>query len=111
MSLASRIPNTPAKYYFHASGQVVGLDVGPSTIAIVSNAAVGLGKFAPSVVHPCKESRRLQRALSLMGNFGDGYETIQEEFREEVIFGVDLARLTDWLEEEFTGQKKLPGLD
>jgi hypothetical protein len=46
-----------------------------------------------------------------MGNFGDGYETIQEEFREEVIFGVDLARLTDWLEEEFTGQKKLPGLD
>jgi hypothetical protein len=54
MSLASRIPNTPAKYYFHASGQVVDLDVGPSTIAIVSNAAVGLGKFAPSVVHPCK---------------------------------------------------------
>ena len=50
-------------------------------------------------------------SMALMGSFDDGYETIQEPFREEVTFGVDLTRLADWLEEEFTGQKKLPGLD
>lgn len=50
-------------------------------------------------------------SMSLSCGFDDGYETVQEPFREEVTFGVDLARLADWLEEEFTGQKRLPGLD
>ena len=55
--------SAPAKYRFHADGQVVGLDVGPSAIAIVGDEAVGLERFAPSVVHPWKAARRLQRAL------------------------------------------------
>jgi hypothetical protein len=27
-----------------------------------------------------------------------------------VTFGVDIAKLADWLEEGFTGQKRLPGV-
>jgi hypothetical protein len=38
--------------------------------------------------------------------YDDGYETV----REEVTFGIDLARLADWLDEEFTGQKRLPNI-
>ena len=53
----------PAKYDFLASGQVVGLDVGPSSIAIVADEAVALESFAPGVVHPWKHQRRLQRAM------------------------------------------------
>lgn len=34
-------------------------------------------------------------------------------FREEVTFGVDLARLADWLDQEFAEQKQLisPDID
>jgi len=52
----------PAKYEFLSSGQVVGLDIGPSTVAIVGDDAVGLEKFAPSVHQPWKAMRVLQRA-------------------------------------------------
>jgi len=52
----------PAKYDFMASGQVVGLDIGPSTVAIVSDDAVGLERLAPSVEQPWKRMRALQRA-------------------------------------------------
>lgn len=52
----------PAKYEFHCSGQVVGLDLGPSTVAIVGDDAVGLERFAPSVEQPWKKMRVLQRA-------------------------------------------------
>jgi hypothetical protein len=52
----------PSKYEFLCSGQVVGLDIGPSTVAIVSDDAVGLEKFAPSVEQPWKTLRVLQRA-------------------------------------------------
>ena len=45
------------------------------------------------------------------GMIDDGYETIQQPVREIVTLGVDLEKLADWLEMEFTGQKKLPGLD
>ena len=52
----------PAKYEFLSIGQVVGLDIGPSTVAIVGDDAVGLEKFAPSVEQPWKKMRVLQRA-------------------------------------------------
>lgn len=52
----------PAKYEFHATGQIVGLDIGPSTIAIVADEAVGLERFAPSVEQPWRLMRVLQRA-------------------------------------------------
>lgn len=52
----------PAKYEFMASGQVVGLDIGPSTVAVVGDHAVGLEHFAPSVEQPWKQMRVLQRA-------------------------------------------------
>lgn len=52
----------PAKYEFFSSGQVAGLDIGPSTVAIAGDSAVGLEKFAPSVVQPWRQMRTLQRA-------------------------------------------------
>ena len=52
----------PAKYEFLTSGQVVGLDIGPSTVAILGDAAVGLERFAHSVEQPWKQMRVLQRA-------------------------------------------------
>jgi putative transposase len=52
----------PAKYEFLSSGQTVGLDIGPSTVAIVGDTAVGLERFAPSVEQPWKQMRTLQRA-------------------------------------------------
>ncbi|MDA8383450.1 MAG: transposase, partial [Betaproteobacteria bacterium] len=53
----------PTKYEFLSSGQIVGLDVGPSTIAVVGDEAVGLEQFASGVVQPWNHQRRLQRAL------------------------------------------------
>ena len=52
----------PAKYDFLSSGQTVGLDIGPSTVAIVGDDAVALERFAPSVDQPWKQMRVLQRA-------------------------------------------------
>jgi len=51
----------PARYDFLAQGERVGLDIGPSTVAIVGEAA-GLLKFAPSVDQPWAAMRRVQRA-------------------------------------------------
>lgn len=58
-----QLGSAPAKYDFLSFGQRVGLDVGPSTIAIVGDEAVALESFAPGVVQPWKRQRRLQRAL------------------------------------------------
>ena len=52
----------PAKHTV-AEGAVVGLDIGPSTIAVVGDDSVSLVKFCDSVVQPWKETRRLQRAM------------------------------------------------
>jgi hypothetical protein len=52
----------PAKYDFLASGQVVGLDIGPSTVAVVGDDALGLEQLAPSVGQPWTAMRALQRA-------------------------------------------------
>ena len=46
-----------------AAGVEVGLDIGPSTIAIVSEQKAGLETFAPSVIQPWAQVRRLQRKL------------------------------------------------
>ena len=40
----------------------------------------------------------------------DGYETVQVPEFKLATFGVDIARLEEWSEEELTGQKRLPGL-
>jgi hypothetical protein len=53
----------PAKYDFFANGQEVGLDIGPSTIAIVSDEAVALERFAPSIDQPWTKMRQIQRAM------------------------------------------------
>jgi hypothetical protein len=52
----------PSKYEFMNGGQAVGLDIGPSSIAIVADDAVALEGFAPSVEQPWKQMRVLQRA-------------------------------------------------
>lgn len=46
-----------------AHGAIVGLDIGPSTIAVVGDDSASLVKFCESVVQPWKETRRLQRAM------------------------------------------------
>lgn len=51
-----------AKYSFNSKGKTVGLDIGPSTIAVVADGAVALQVFAPSVEQPWAEIRKLQRA-------------------------------------------------
>ena len=53
----------PAKYDFLSSGQIVGLDVGPSTIAVVGDDAVALETFAAGVMQPWRKLKGLQRAL------------------------------------------------
>ena len=42
---------------------VVGLDIGPSTIGMYSDAGAAFDRFCPTVTQPWKESRRLQRAM------------------------------------------------
>jgi putative transposase len=41
---------------------VVGLDIGPSTVAAVGSSAAAFEPFCPSVIQPWKEQRRLERA-------------------------------------------------
>jgi hypothetical protein len=53
----------PNRELFVADGVEVGLDIGPSSIAVVSEQAVALETFAPSVEQPWAEIKRLQRAL------------------------------------------------
>ncbi|OGT89260.1 MAG: hypothetical protein A2286_14120 [Gammaproteobacteria bacterium RIFOXYA12_FULL_61_12] len=52
---------SPQKYEFLAAGMEVGLDIGPSTIAIEGDQVAALEQFAPSVVQPWKKVRVLQR--------------------------------------------------
>ncbi len=44
-------------------GDMVGLDLGPSSIAIVSEHDANLVSFCPSITQPWKEIRRIQRAM------------------------------------------------
>ncbi|MHB8255115.1 MAG: nuclease/transposase family protein [Acidiferrobacter sp.] len=46
-----------------ACGEIVGLDIGPSTIAVVSEYSASLVRFCDTVIQPWKEMRRLQRAM------------------------------------------------
>jgi putative transposase len=46
-----------------SEGSIVGLDIGPSTIAIVGDNSASLVKFCDTVIQPWKEIRRLQRAM------------------------------------------------
>lgn len=43
--------------------------------------------------------------------FEDEYETVKVPVREAVTYGVDLAKLAEWLEEEFSGRDVTPGVD
>jgi hypothetical protein len=53
----------PSRDLFVADGVMVGLDIGPSSVAVVSEQAVGLETFAPSVEQPWQEIKRHQRKL------------------------------------------------
>lgn len=54
--------NAPRKYET-VPGAVVGLDVGPSTVAVVADAAAALVPLAPEVEQPWAKMRRIQRAM------------------------------------------------
>lgn len=53
----------PERGLFVAEGVEVGLDIGPSSVAIVSEQAVGLETFAPSVTQPWQAIKVIQREL------------------------------------------------
>jgi hypothetical protein len=53
----------PSRDLFVADGVMIGLDIGPSSVAVVSEQAVGLEIFAPSVEQPWQATKRLQRKL------------------------------------------------
>jgi putative transposase len=42
---------------------VVGLDIGPSTVAAAGSSDAAFEPFCPSVIHPWKEQRRIERAM------------------------------------------------
>ena len=48
---------------FTIAGQEVGLDVGPSTVAVVSESCADLLGFCPTIVQPWNATRRIQRAM------------------------------------------------
>lgn len=47
--------------------------------------------------------------MCLMGT-DDGYDTVQISERKLAIFGVDIAKLEEWIKEDLRGQRRLPGL-
>lgn len=65
----------PQRYKILSSGVPVGLDIGPSTIAIVSEDAAGLERLAPSAVQPWTLIKNIQRKMSrsLIANNPDNY--------------------------------------
>lgn len=52
----------------------------------------------------------MTRHMCLVGSGDDGSETIQVPERNLVTFGVDIAKLEEWIEEDLTGQRRLPGV-
>lgn len=53
----------PPVNHMVSEGSIVGLDIGPSTIAVVGDDSVSLVKFCATIAQPWKETRRLQRAM------------------------------------------------
>lgn len=53
----------PDRGLFVAKGETVSLDIGPSSVAILSEHAAALETLAPSIIQPWKETKRLQRKL------------------------------------------------
>lgn len=50
-------------------------------------------------------------AMSRTTDFEDRYETVRVPERKLVTWGVDIAKLDGWLEEQETGQARLPEID
>jgi transposase len=50
------------------------------------------------------------RDFMCLATGADDYETIPVPEPIQVTYGVDIARLADWLDEDSTGQKRLPGV-
>lgn len=57
-----------------------------------------------------KEDLTMKRYIYLATDVADDYETIRVPHRQIVTFGVDIAKLADWLDEDLTGQRRLPGI-
>lgn len=59
--------------------------------------------------------KRLSKCHSGQGhlilNFEDRYETVRVPERKLVTWGVDITKLDSWLEEQETGQARLPEVD
>lgn len=53
----------PPVKHEQAAGTLVGLDIGPSTLAVVGDGSASLVTFCATVIQPWKATRRLQRAM------------------------------------------------
>lgn len=52
----------------------------------------------------------LARAFTFTDTSLDDYETVKIPERRPVVYGIDIGKLADWLEEDLTGQQRLPGV-
>lgn len=53
----------PRKARHEIGSEIVGLDIGPSTIAVVGETDASLERFCPTVEQPWREARKIQRAM------------------------------------------------
>lgn len=70
---------------------------------ITSYRSIRRKKEAP----PMMEYAMFQRTTSIEKA---QYEVVKVQERQPVVWGVDIAQLAGWLEEDITGQKRLPGV-
>lgn len=77
---------------------------------VSEHVAADRGTSYRSIRRRKKEEPAMARNMCLMTNGDDGYETVQVPERKLATFGVDIAKLEEWIEEDSTGQKRLPGV-
>ena len=57
-----------------------------------------------------REPEGMQRSMLMTGSMDTDYESVQVPEHKKVTYGVDIAKLADWLEEDATGQRRLPNI-
>jgi transposase len=63
-----------------------------------------------SIKRKKRENSNFPQLMTYSIDCDDGYETVKVASRQTVTWGVDIARLADWLDEQETGQQRLAGI-